>query len=105
MDAHAIVKGKVVITAWQRNTKVYYSKGIEYMRKTNTNKVIPKEVLAHMKTKGAKSKGKSKWKSKKGGVKKGAKGAKGVKSKGKSKGKSRGMICLNKNFPPLKRCT
>lgn len=49
MDACAIVKGKLVVTAWQRQPSgVHCSKGIEHMRKTNTNKVIPKEVLVHM---------------------------------------------------------
>ena len=101
MDAHAIVNGKVVITAWQRHlhNRAPCTKGIEYLRRTNKNKVIPKEVLVHMKDQdhpgqGVKSKGK--------GAKQGA-SSKGVKSKRKG-AKSRGMRGLSKKNFPLKRC-
>lgn len=49
-DACAIVKGKLVITAWQKqpaNYGVHCTKGVDYMRRTNKNKVIPNEVLEH----------------------------------------------------------
>ena len=133
MDAHAIVNGNVVITAWQRHlhNRAPCTKGIEYLRRTNKNKVIPKEVLVHMKDQdhpgqGVKSKGKgAKQGASSKGVKSKGKGAKqgvksrGVKSKGKgakqgasSKGvkskrkgaKSRGMRGLSKKNFPLKRC-
>lgn len=52
-DACAIVKGKFVVTAWQKQLSgVHCSKGIEHLRKTNTKKVIPKEVLVYMRDKG-----------------------------------------------------
>jgi hypothetical protein len=46
------MKGRYVITAWQKPPEirgVHCTKGIDYMRKTNRDKVIPKEVLVHMK--------------------------------------------------------
>ena len=53
-DACAIVKGgRYVITAWQKQPDkygVHCTKGLDYMRKTNKNKVIPMEVLKHIKT-------------------------------------------------------
>lgn len=42
-DAHAIMKGRYVITAWQRG--VHCTKGIY---EKDRDKVIPKEVLVHM---------------------------------------------------------
>ena len=50
-DACAIIKGRYVVTAWQKqpaNYGVHCTKGIDYMRKTNRDKVIPKEVLEHV---------------------------------------------------------
>lgn len=50
-DACAIIKGRYVVTAWQKqpaNYGVHCTKGIDYMRKTNKTKVIPKEVLDHI---------------------------------------------------------
>ena len=47
-NACTIVKGRYVITVWQKQSANYgrhCTKGVDYMRSTNKNKVIPKEVL------------------------------------------------------------
>lgn len=51
-DANAIIKGRYVVTVWQKPPErygVHCTRGIDYLRKTNRNKVIPNEVLMHMK--------------------------------------------------------
>ena len=50
-DACAIIKGRYVVTVWQKQPEkhgVHCTKGIDYMRKTNRDKVIPKQVLEHI---------------------------------------------------------